>query len=35
MQDNEIKTIQSKYKDAKNTKKDLEAKIDSLLKQSD
>lgn len=35
MQDTEIKTIKSKYQDLKNSKKELEANIDSLLKQSD
>jgi len=32
MQENEIKAIKSKYKDVKNSKKDLEANIDSLLR---
>jgi len=32
MQDNEIKAIKSKYQDVKNSKKDLEANIDSLLR---
>jgi hypothetical protein len=32
IQDNEIKAIKSKYQDVKNSKKDLEANIDSLLK---
>jgi hypothetical protein len=32
MQENEIKAIKSKYQDVKNSKKDLEANIDSLLR---
>lgn len=32
MQDNQFKAVKSKYKDLKNSKKDLEANIDSLLK---
>lgn len=35
LQDTEMKTIKSKYQDLKNSKKELEANIDSLLKQSD
>lgn len=32
IQENEIKAIKSKYQDVKNSKKDLEANIDSLLR---
>lgn len=35
LQETEIKNIKSKYQDLKNSKKELEANIDSLLKQSD
>jgi|LauGreDrversion4_2_1035121.scaffolds.fasta_scaffold154222_5 hypothetical protein len=35
LQYNEIKTIKSKYQDVKNSKKEIQSKIDSLLMQSD
>ena len=35
LQYNEIKTIKSKNQDVKNSKKEIQSKIDSLLMQSD